>query len=151
MSGVFSIASHSVLQYLPEVVRHEQTGWAHLSAFAEAISFLQSSNQERTIQALTVATSRMCFCTEMNTRRNWSHATEDGNQLAPPVAVLLLTAMVERECGSDGLCGGRTRSCLELNRTPIGDEKCTVIAQRDLQDELEFNRGRGALGTTVQY
>jgi hypothetical protein len=47
MSGVFSIASHSVLQYLPDLVRHEQTGWAHFSAFAEAISFLLSTNQER--------------------------------------------------------------------------------------------------------
>jgi hypothetical protein len=43
MSGGFSIASHSVLQYLPDVVRHAQTGWAHFSAFAEAISFLLSS------------------------------------------------------------------------------------------------------------
>jgi hypothetical protein len=29
MSGVFSIASHSVLQYFPEVILQEQTGWAH--------------------------------------------------------------------------------------------------------------------------
>ena len=29
MSGVFSIASHSVLQYFPEVTLQEQTGWAH--------------------------------------------------------------------------------------------------------------------------
>jgi hypothetical protein len=64
MSGVFSIAAHSVLQYLPDVVRHKQTGWAHFSAFAEAISFLLGSDQERTIQALTVATSREYFCTE---------------------------------------------------------------------------------------
>jgi hypothetical protein len=33
MSGVFSIAAHSVLQYLPEVVMHEQTGCAHFSGF----------------------------------------------------------------------------------------------------------------------
>jgi hypothetical protein len=90
MSGVFSIASHSVLQYLPDVVRHEQTGWAHFSAFAEAISFLLGSDQERTIQALTIATSREYFCTEMNTRRNWSHAAADGNQLAPLATALLL-------------------------------------------------------------
>jgi hypothetical protein len=32
MSGVFSMAAHSVLQYLPDVVRQEQTGWAHFSA-----------------------------------------------------------------------------------------------------------------------
>jgi hypothetical protein len=29
MSGVFSIASHSVLQYFPDVTLQEQTGWAH--------------------------------------------------------------------------------------------------------------------------
>jgi hypothetical protein len=29
MSGVFSIASHSVLQYVPDVTLQEQTGWAH--------------------------------------------------------------------------------------------------------------------------
>jgi hypothetical protein len=32
MSGVFSIASHWVLQYLPDVVIHEQTGCAHFLA-----------------------------------------------------------------------------------------------------------------------
>ena len=39
MSGVFSIASHSTLQYLPDVVMHEQIGWAHFSAFVVAIFF----------------------------------------------------------------------------------------------------------------
>jgi hypothetical protein len=39
MSGVFSIAAHSVLQYLPDVVTHEQTGCAHFSLFVAAISF----------------------------------------------------------------------------------------------------------------
>jgi hypothetical protein len=29
MSGVFSIASHSVLQYFPDVTLQEQMGWAH--------------------------------------------------------------------------------------------------------------------------
>jgi hypothetical protein len=37
MSGVFSMASHCVLQYLPEVVRQEQTGCAHFVAFSAAI------------------------------------------------------------------------------------------------------------------
>jgi hypothetical protein len=32
MSGVFSIASHWVLQYLPDVVIHEQIGCAHFLA-----------------------------------------------------------------------------------------------------------------------
>jgi len=40
MSGVFSIASHWTLEYLPEVVTHEQIGCAHFLAFAVAISFL---------------------------------------------------------------------------------------------------------------
>jgi hypothetical protein len=33
MSGVFSMASHWALQYLPDVVTQEQTGCAHFSAF----------------------------------------------------------------------------------------------------------------------
>ena len=39
ISGVFSVASHSALQYLPDVVTHEQSGCAHFSAFSEAIFF----------------------------------------------------------------------------------------------------------------
>ena len=67
-SGVFSIASQSLLQYLPDVVGHEQTGCAHFSAFAEAISFLLSSDQEGTTQAAILVSNCECFCTEMNTR-----------------------------------------------------------------------------------
>ena len=37
MSGVFSMAAHSVLQYLPDFVRHEQMGCAHFSAFVASI------------------------------------------------------------------------------------------------------------------
>jgi hypothetical protein len=37
MSGVFSMASHSVLQYLPDVTRQEQMGCAHFSAFSGVI------------------------------------------------------------------------------------------------------------------
>jgi hypothetical protein len=37
MLGVFSIASHWGLQYLPDVTVHEQTGCAHFSAFAVVI------------------------------------------------------------------------------------------------------------------
>ena len=48
MSGVFSIASHWVLQYLPDVVTHEQTGCAHFSAFAFAIFFSPISGQKAT-------------------------------------------------------------------------------------------------------
>jgi hypothetical protein len=39
MSGVFSIASHSGLQYLPDVAMHEQTGCAHFPAFEVVVSF----------------------------------------------------------------------------------------------------------------
>ena len=33
MSGAFSMASHWVLQYLPDAVMQEQMGCAHFSAF----------------------------------------------------------------------------------------------------------------------
>jgi hypothetical protein len=39
MSGIFSIAAHSTLQYLPDVARQEQIGCAHFSAFPEVIFF----------------------------------------------------------------------------------------------------------------
>ena len=39
MSLVFSIASHSALQYLPFVTVQEQTGCAHFLPFSEAILF----------------------------------------------------------------------------------------------------------------
>jgi len=44
MSGIFSIASHSTLQYLPDVVTQEQTGCAHFLAFSELISILLTSD-----------------------------------------------------------------------------------------------------------
>jgi len=37
MSGVFSIASHCALQYLPDDVWHEQMGCAHFTVFAVSI------------------------------------------------------------------------------------------------------------------
>jgi hypothetical protein len=40
MSGVFSMASHSTLQYLPDVVVQEQTGCAHFSPFEVSIFLL---------------------------------------------------------------------------------------------------------------
>ena len=49
MSGVFSIASHCVLQYLPEVVMHEQTGCAHFTAFSGAILFSWYESRVRSI------------------------------------------------------------------------------------------------------
>jgi hypothetical protein len=45
MSGVFSIAAHSVLQYLPDVITHEQTGCAHLWGFSVVISLLPASHR----------------------------------------------------------------------------------------------------------
>ena len=50
MSGIFSIASHWVLQYLPDVVTHEQTGCAHFSAFGLDIFSLLNSDQQQAIQ-----------------------------------------------------------------------------------------------------
>jgi hypothetical protein len=74
MSGVFSMAAHSVLQYLPDVATHEQTGCAHFSPFARAISFLPTSDEERMIQAPILVTRGKCFYTERNTLRYWLHS-----------------------------------------------------------------------------
>ena len=74
ISGVFSVASHSVLQYLPDVVTHEQTGCAHFSAFSGSITLLPTSDLTRTIQALMLVTRKKCFCTERNTLRYRLHA-----------------------------------------------------------------------------
>jgi hypothetical protein len=49
MSGVFSMASHWALQYLPDVVGQEQIGCAHFSALAVSISFLLFGDQEKMI------------------------------------------------------------------------------------------------------
>jgi hypothetical protein len=76
MSGVFSIASHSVLQYLPDVATHEQTGCAHSPAFAVVISFclfaigiafLPVPDQQRMIQEGIIDTSKRRFCPKKNT------------------------------------------------------------------------------------
>jgi hypothetical protein len=50
MSGIFSMASHWALQYLPEVVVQEQTGCAHFTAvvldsFGGVIVFLLAFDQ----------------------------------------------------------------------------------------------------------
>jgi hypothetical protein len=45
MSGVFSIAAHSVLQYFPDVTLQEQTGWAHFLLSSNAIWYLLLLNQ----------------------------------------------------------------------------------------------------------
>jgi hypothetical protein len=61
MSGVFSMASHWVLQYLPDFVIHEQTGCAHFSAFAVAISFLLASDRQKIIQGSMLRHSEKAF------------------------------------------------------------------------------------------
>jgi hypothetical protein len=45
MSGIFSIASHSMLQYPPDVVMQEQIGCAHFSALLGVMSILLAANQ----------------------------------------------------------------------------------------------------------
>jgi hypothetical protein len=69
ISGVFSVASHSALQYLPDVVTHEQSGCEHFTAFSEPISFLPTSDQDRMIQVQMLVSRKECFCTERNTLR----------------------------------------------------------------------------------
>ena len=49
MSGFCSIASHCRLQNLPEIVRQEQTGCAHFSAFTVVNCFLLDSVQQRLV------------------------------------------------------------------------------------------------------
>jgi hypothetical protein len=67
MSGVFSIASHWVLQYLPDVITHVQTGCAHFWGFAVAISFLLASGHHRVIQDGILITGTKRFCPIRNT------------------------------------------------------------------------------------
>jgi|GEM_PF-3202037 hypothetical protein len=62
MSGVLSMASHWVLQYLPDVGTHEQTGCAHFSAFAVVISFLPSSDQQPMIPDPILDAAKKSFC-----------------------------------------------------------------------------------------
>jgi hypothetical protein len=62
MSGIFSIASHWVLQYLPDVVTHEQTGCAHFSDFAVANSSLLGSDQKQVIQDDILDTGKRHIC-----------------------------------------------------------------------------------------
>jgi len=57
MSGIFSMASHWVLQYLPEVVVQEQTGCAHFTAVllfsvGDVIGFLLAGDRGWAAEAL---------------------------------------------------------------------------------------------------
>ena len=65
MSGVFSIASHSTLQYLLAVVMHEQTGCAHFSVFVSVISFLLNRSIKDDPPNKVVAEDEH-FCTKRN-------------------------------------------------------------------------------------
>jgi hypothetical protein len=67
MSGIFSIASHWVLQYLPEVVVQEQTGCAHFTAVLLAsvggvIVFLLACDRGAGIGAISIGVARSGFC-----------------------------------------------------------------------------------------
>jgi hypothetical protein len=52
MSGIFSMASHWALQYLPEVVMQEQTGCAHFLPVSLVILVLLFSGQDRVSKAI---------------------------------------------------------------------------------------------------
>ena len=69
MSGVFSIASHWALQYLPAVVTQEQTGCAHFSPFVVSISFLLEGSMA--VAARMLYAPRKQICAEWNTMRDW--------------------------------------------------------------------------------
>src|SRR5579862_777966 len=66
MSAVFSTASHCVLQYLPAVVWHEQTGCAHFTGFV-AVIFSPSSHQVRKIRVAMVPIREKSCCPQKNT------------------------------------------------------------------------------------
>ena len=84
ISGVFSVASHSALQYLPDVVTHEQSGCAHFSAFSEATFFPSTSDQERMIQVQMLISRKECFCTKKNTLRIVVRTVAARGQVCPP-------------------------------------------------------------------
>jgi len=73
-----------VLQYLPDAAAHEQAGCARFPASAGAISFLPTSDKERTIQAQILATEENYFCTERNTQRCWPHGRKHWRKRTAP-------------------------------------------------------------------
>ena len=103
MSGVFSIASHWVLQYFPDVVTHEQMGCAHFSAFAVAISFLLASDQQRGIQDGILNTWEKRFCPIKDISQFWVPAWSCGHLggAATPAEVL---STIDGTCPSGQLC-----------------------------------------------
>jgi hypothetical protein len=66
MSGVFSMASHWVLQYLPDVVMQEQMGCAHFSAFSAVIFSPNVGSRTDDPRGMLVLTKGH-FCPERNT------------------------------------------------------------------------------------
>jgi hypothetical protein len=49
MSGVSAMDSHSMLQYFPVSVMHEQIGCAHFFPIAAAICFLRAPGEQLTL------------------------------------------------------------------------------------------------------
>ena len=86
VTRVLSLVSQSVLQCLPDVVTHEQAGFAHFSPVAVAISFLLVVDQQRVIHNEIVDTGFEYFCSEKNTCQigpwNTSNADTCGEVLA---------------------------------------------------------------------
>lgn len=74
------MASHSMLQNLPDVGTHEQIGCAHFSAFSVFISFLPTLDQERTIQAPIVVIGKKSVSSQRNTARDRSPRRSQGSQ-----------------------------------------------------------------------
>jgi hypothetical protein len=66
MSGVFSIASHAALQYLPVVASQEQTGCAH---FLAGFGVMSSScfDQAAFDSYRIIDVSKECYCPVKNT------------------------------------------------------------------------------------
>ena len=69
MSGVFSIASHWGLQYLPDVVMHEQTGCAHFWPLVVAICFLLDAVPHRVIPNGMLDVGKKLLCPIRDTLR----------------------------------------------------------------------------------
>jgi hypothetical protein len=67
MSGIFSMASHWALQYLPEVVTHEQMGCAHFLAVSFVILDLLFQVGTELSKTVSYTESERSFCAKENT------------------------------------------------------------------------------------
>jgi hypothetical protein len=90
MSGVFSMASHWVLQYLPDVVMQEQTECAHFSPLVVAISFLLSFGSTASDPDGILDAAKIPFCPKRNTLqflfRSEKEKSSGGNSSGSAVA-----------------------------------------------------------------